>query len=175
MISIRKTFFKVDWDIIINDRNSIHVNVQNLSNKILQSANENIPNIMITVRHNDLPWLNNEIRKLMRKRYRARRKAKKSKTLTDWTTFKLRNKVGNLIRSAKRIYFNKLHVKISEEKFGSKDWWKLVKQVSGLNNNSQNEIKVLIDNNDCAINNNTEKANMSSLHLNLPLMTIIKN
>ena len=77
--SYRQMFSEVDWDIIINDRNSIDVNTQNLSNKILQSANENIPNKIITVRHNDLPWLNNEIRRLMRKRNRAKEKLKRAK------------------------------------------------------------------------------------------------
>ena len=34
---------------------------------------------MVTIRQNDLPWINNNIRKLMRKRNRLRRRAKKTK------------------------------------------------------------------------------------------------
>ena len=65
----------------------------------------------------------------MRKRNRYRRKAKKSNNRIDLTKFKqLRNKVVALFRSAKSKYFNKLHDKINDEKFGSKDWWKLVKK-----------------------------------------------
>ena len=38
------------------------VNVQNHSNKILQLDHENLHNSIITVRQNDLPWLNKEIK-----------------------------------------------------------------------------------------------------------------
>ena len=156
----RQMTSEVDWDTIIHVGNSIEINTDNLTNKILELSNKNIPNKIITVRQNDLPWINNEIRKLMRKRNRYRRKAKKSNNRIDWTKFKqLRNKVVALLRSAKSKYFNKLHDKINDEKFGSKDWWKLVKQVSAFNN-VDSEIKVLVDSNDQAINDNTDKANL---------------
>ena len=156
----RQMMSEVNWDNIIMDENSIEVDVNNLNEIILQLANENIPNNIITVRQKDLPWINNEIRKVMRQRNRLRRKAKKSNNLMHWVKFKqIRNKVVDLLRSAKRNYFSNLHDKIKTEKFGSKDWWKLVKKVSGLNN-AHNDIKVLIDSNDKVINDNTDKANL---------------
>ena len=67
----------VDWDYLFECENEIEGKVGALTDKLLKAASETIPNKTITVRQNDLPWINNDIRKLIRKRDRIRKKAKK--------------------------------------------------------------------------------------------------
>ena len=58
--------------------NEIDGKVRALTDKMLEAVSETIPNKTITVRQNDLPWINNNIRKLIRKRDRIRKKSKEN-------------------------------------------------------------------------------------------------
>ena len=96
----------------------------------------------------------------MRKRDSLRRKAKKINSLFHWSRFKLfRNKVVNLLRCAKKQYHESLCTRITQNKFSNKDWWKLVKQLSGFNNKTT-EIKVLVDDNGTSFTDDIQKAEL---------------
>ena len=72
---------------------------------------------------------------------------------------KTRNKVIELLRSAKANYFNKICQDIKENKFSSKDWWKLINKISGFTHNPK-DINVISTDKDTLIYDNTEKANI---------------
>ena len=59
------------------------------------------------------------------------KKAKRSNLKANWDNFRtFRNNVISKVRKRKLDYFDELTEKISnQERFGSKDWWKLVKSV----------------------------------------------
>ena len=59
------------------------------------------------------------------------KKAKRSNLKADWDNFcTFRNNVISKVRKRKLDYFDELTEKISnQERFGSKDWWKLVKSI----------------------------------------------
>ena len=96
---------------MINTENNINDIMTELTNEILDISSETIPNKIITVRQNDLPWLNYNIRKLIRKRDRIRREAKKNKNEHTWAIFRaIRNKVVHVLRNAKAEYYKKNYV-----------------------------------------------------------------
>ena len=78
----------------------------------------------VRVRTDDAPWMTNEIRLLIKQRGKMHKKAKRSNLKADWDNFRtFRNNVNliTLMNSPKKIS--------NQERFGSKDWWKLTSQI----------------------------------------------
>ena len=156
---LRDKISSMPWDLLFENQIGIDNIVQTFTNTLLEMSAETIPNRIITVRNGDLPWISTELRKLMRKRDRLRKKAKKKNSEYYWSKFKrIRNKVVDSLRTAKRTYHCKLCDKIKANKFGSKDWWNLVKQVSNISQKSHG-IKILVSDNDEIITDDHNKAN----------------
>ena len=84
----RQILAGVNWDEIYDSNSDIDIFTREITNNLLLAASKSIPNKFITVGNNDLPWINNTIRKLMRKLNRARKKAKKSNNINHWNKFK---------------------------------------------------------------------------------------
>ena len=97
----------------------------------MDSAQECMPVKTVRVRTDDAPWMTNEIRLLIKQRGKMHKKAKRSNLKADWDNFRtFRNNVISKVRKRKLDYFDELTEKISnQERFGSKDWWKLVKSI----------------------------------------------
>ena len=97
----------------------------------MDSAQECMPVKTVRVRTDDAPWMTNEIRLLIKQRGKMHKKAKQSNLKADWDNFRtFRNNVISKVRKRKLDYFDELTEKISnQERFGSKDWWKLVKSI----------------------------------------------
>ena len=157
--TLRDKISSMPWDLIFQNQIGIDNIVKTFTSILLEIAAETIPNRIITVRNGDLPWISTELRKLMRKRDRLRKKAKQKNSDYYWSKFKsIRNKVVDSLRTAKRTYHSKLCDKIKGNKFGSKDWWNLVKQVSNISQKSHG-IKILVSDNDEIITDDHNKAN----------------
>ena len=69
---------------------SINEQVNKLTTNIAHSANQSIPNKVVTIRPRDLPWIHNEIRKENRKRKRMHQLAKNR----NLTPLKIGNYLG---------------------------------------------------------------------------------
>ena len=84
----------------------------------------------VTIRPKDVPWINNSLRTLMKKRNRLHKRAKTTKSNLHWQEYRqLRNEITSLKRQLKIEYYQELDEKASDPKqFGTKEWWKLVKQ-----------------------------------------------
>ena len=68
-------------------------------------AKECIPVREVTIRINDKPWMNNGIRREIRKRNRLHTKYITKRTLSNFTEFKnQRNKVNNMKKYARFFY-----------------------------------------------------------------------
>ncbi|KAK3105973.1 hypothetical protein FSP39_009903, partial [Pinctada imbricata] len=155
----RHTLSNVDWYTLLDTKNSVDENVGIFTEKFMSVASENIPNIMITIRESDLPWISSEIKRVIRKRNRTRKMAKKSNNPTHWQLFrKLRNECVSLLRSAKDKYFENLCDKIKSSTFSSKDWWKLAKIFYNPNVSTFN--KPFLTDDDLEIHNDFDKANL---------------
>lgn len=95
----------------------------------LKFAKECIPNKEVTIRPDDKPWYDSEIRLYSRKRDRQKSKALKSGSQVQWTNYKhLRNKVNNLKKHAKETFYNNLEFTLTDTFSGNKkDFWKLIR------------------------------------------------
>ena len=99
------------------------------NHSFLNIVNECIPSKEVTVRSDDKPWYDTEIRKNSRKRDRLISIAFKSNRPTDWRNFKkVRNKVNNLKRHAKERFYNNLELNLTESfSNNKKDFWRLTR------------------------------------------------
>ena len=137
-----------NWDFI----NTISMNdacIQ-FTDAILKYMDECIPSKDVTIRPNDKPWYNSEIRLYSRKRDRQRTKAGRTQSIDDWTKYRhFRNKVNNLKKYAKEQYFSNMEdLIVDSSKTNPKLYWKLLKQLIKTNKNCETipPLKVTLDN-----------------------------
>ena len=107
--------FVSDWNVFKSTFNSI--------------SNKHAP--MVTRRHKQRfnPWITNDIVKLMYQRDHTKKKLDKLKTTEIATEYrKLRNKVTQMIRLAKRTYFD---TELSKVATNPKETWKLIDKITG--------------------------------------------
>ena len=115
---------------------------RDILNKLNRITQECIPNKVIKLRPSEPPWLNAEIKRSIRKRKRAYRKAKIKNTAYLWEKFrKLRNDTTSLIRQCKKSHNENLALKLKTTELLSKDWWKTMK--SFITHNVQSQIPAL--------------------------------
>ena len=87
-----------------------------------------IPNKVVTIRPSDPSWMTSCIRKLIRKRKRAYRKAKKMNAPNDRIIFKrLRNETTSMIRDSKKAMNDSLAAKLKSDTLSSKQCCFLLK------------------------------------------------
>ena len=132
--------------------------VENFTNKFLKLCEMTIPNKFITIRPSDPPWFNGFVRKLIRRRKRAHKKAKRLDTAESWKTFrKLRNEVIAAIKASKNDLENKLVNNLKSGTLSGKDWWRTFKSLIGKENTAPIP---LLNHNGEQINDPTEKVNV---------------
>ena len=131
----KNELLKINWDSLIDNHN-INTAAVNVTEKILEAAAKSIPNKMVQVRKNDPPWMNSNIRKMIRKRKRLNKKAKITNNEIDWSNFRrIRNKCINYVRSSKKKFLEKQINKVdSIHTISTKQWWKTIKNLIGLPN-----------------------------------------
>jgi hypothetical protein len=147
----------VDWYSLISS-NNVNDRTTNITNSILDAAELCIPSKIITVRKNQPQWLTSNIRKLIRKTNRIHRKARPSNSPSDWNKFRrIRNDVTNLVRKSKEEHQNNLIKKLINENSSGSNWWKTVKQLTGIKSRDHGIPPLVI--NDNLIFDDIEKAN----------------
>ena len=125
----------MDWNSLKDD--DIDKHAININTAIFSLANECIPNKHIRVKSSDPAWLTTSLKRLIRKRKRAYKKAKRTNSERHWSKFKtLRNKVTTQIRISKDQFYNKIAGKLKSETLSSKDWWATLKTFISPNSNS---------------------------------------
>ena len=113
---------------------------------------------MSLVRPSDPPWMNGSVRKLIRKRKRAHKAAKRLNSAESWTIYRTsRNRSFNAIKNAKKEFKENLANKITVNNISSRDWWKTFKSLLGTD--KHNTVPPLNYNN-TSINDPSEKANL---------------
>lgn len=100
---LRSKAASFDWD---NTKdNDINIYAKNMSTAVTTIATQCIPNRYIKIKPTEPPWINSYIKRHIRKRKRAYRKAKRTNLELDWNTFKkIRNKVVQSIRDSKKNF-----------------------------------------------------------------------
>ena len=146
-----------DWTNCYSD--DIDTHSTQLTNQLLSFCEITIPSKFVTIRTVDPPWFHNDLRKEIRRRRRAYKKAKSSNIDRHWTHYRQqRNYVNSLVKSAKESYFNTLAKTICEGKHSSSDYWKLLKRFT-TQNTPVNELPPLIYN-DTIYETTQDKANI---------------
>ena len=80
-----------------------------VSNAWMDIADKRAPFMTMRIRSSTLPWLNEDIRNLIKERNFNHKKAQKSGSCNDWATCSaIRNQVVSQIRDAKRNYYTNL-------------------------------------------------------------------
>ena len=74
------------------------------------------------------PWLTTFLKRKIRQRKRAYKKARRTHLENHWLKFKtLRNEVIDLIRNSKKQYFDSIAKKLKSKSLSPKDWWATLK------------------------------------------------
>ena len=62
----RQKLSEVNWEDLLNEDDSVNIMADKIADKMLEIGSLTIPNRIITVRQNELPWITNDIRRLTR-------------------------------------------------------------------------------------------------------------
>ena len=123
---LREKASSVDWNSLQDD--NIDVYASNIESKIISLSRECIPNKNIKVRPYEPPWLTTFLKRKIRQRKRAYKKARRTHLENHWLKFKtLRNEVIDLIRNSKKQYFDSIAEKLKSKSLSPKDWWATLK------------------------------------------------
>ena len=123
---LRQMISEYNWDSVRNDDVNEYANC--FSKTLLSLAEQCIPTKHVTIRPRDLPWINNTIRRLIRKRNRLYKKYKKDRTILNYDKFKqARNEVTSNLQKAKKDYTDSLANKLKTSSLSSRDYWKTLK------------------------------------------------
>ena len=143
--------------------NSVDDACKIFTDTLLNFLNLCIPNKEVTIRLNDKPWYDSEIRILSRKHDRQKAIVVSLKNANDWLKYKqYRNKVNNMKKHAKKVYYNNIEDVISESHtHNPKLYWKLLKQLVKSNTNAETipPLKVSTDHGEDYYFTDEEKAN----------------
>ena len=152
-----------DWDSLQD--NNVDTYSENITSTILSIAKECIQNRQITISPSKPPWITTEIKRNIRKRKRAYRKAKSTGLEVDWQIFKkVRNHVVNTVRKC----MTSLHLN-SPESLCSNDWWSTLKNI--ISPQSMSSVSPLELNNSIYTNDH-DKANI--IHIFFQSQTLLE-
>ena len=114
-----------DWS-FISAANNVDEIADKVSSIIIEAAKQSIPFKEITVRPNEPPWINSNIKRQIRQRKRLFKRAKKSNNENIWTQFRTkRNSVTASRRIAKQEYIEKIAKDLRSNDINSKSWHKI--------------------------------------------------
>ncbi|CAK1578673.1 unnamed protein product [Parnassius mnemosyne] len=104
--TLRSDASLIDWSPVIECYN-IEDKVINFNSLILDLYNHHTPVKRVKIRHNPAPWITADIKDLMARRDKAKRRYKRYPLERNLISFKiLRNRCNRLCRDAKRRYFH---------------------------------------------------------------------
>ena len=137
----------------------LDLNAQQITDVMFFAAEHSIPKKVVAIRPSETPWINCQIKKLIRKRKRFFKFFRRTDNPLYWERYTcFRNRIVTEIRNSKKKYFDKLDRLLFTNTTNSKLFWKTAKQVLNLGNSS-NSIPTLILNNEYA-EDDIQKANM---------------
>lgn len=132
----RSELSKYDWELCFSSGNPDIVCLE-WTRVFLEIANKCIPNKVVTIRPNDVPWYNSHLRRLRKLRDRSHTAAKKKNTNRLWEIYRQqRNKYNNELHHAEEAYYNSMAETLSCSDTPPKTWWRTVKHFLGKNSDS---------------------------------------
>ena len=135
----KEDLHNASWDPVSMqlDFNSAWINFKSLISSIID---KHAPMKQKTVRGNECKWMNPEIRQKMRERDYYLKRARRSNSENDWSSYRrLRNSVTNMIRISKSKYNKHL---LYEQADDPKQFWRHIKACFPVKSKSQDVTKV---------------------------------
>ena len=124
---LRNALSDTNWG--ASKHRNMDIYAKQLTDHILNTATNFIPNKNVIIRETDPPWLTSKIKKMKRKRKRLYDKYMQSRTDTNHKNYKTyRNKVTNEIRKSKKSVTDKISNKLLDTNLQPKDYWRTLKQ-----------------------------------------------
>jgi hypothetical protein len=105
--SLNEILDHVPWHDIINDLDDLDEIVVNVTNIIITTSRETIPNREVKIRPKDKPWFNNNLRRLFRERDRCHKCQKRKNNPLHIEIFKNKRREANTAykKAKKRALF----------------------------------------------------------------------
>ena len=155
-IKYRNILGNTDWGAILNS-NLVDECATRLTETIISTAKECIPNKLVLIRPSESKWINSYIKKQIRQRQRFYKTAKRKNTVHIWQRFRQKRKeVTAIIRQAKADYTNKLADDLLKSDSNSKSWYKVSSQF--LVNNNKQQTTPFLETNNTILESNADKA-----------------
>ena len=119
---------RTDWEDPLS-KDDVDECIESFTELFMNTAKQCMHVKTVTIYPNDVPWMTDEIRKLINERKELHTKAKRTNLPEHWKEFRqFRNHVTSKQRELQQEYYSNLHEKICDaSRFGEKEWWKLVK------------------------------------------------
>ena len=131
----------VDWLNLVSTT-SIEEAAEMFSHVLFEKAKLCMPSKIVTVRQRDQPWITETIKQQIETKNKIHKTAKHLNTDQAWADFrKTRNELTDTIRRRKIEYDKDLDKRASSnDTFGTRDWWKLVKSFQAKKGSSTDTI-----------------------------------
>ena len=118
---------------------------EEITNAIMTNAGKCMPVKTVKISDRDPPWVNGEVKNLLKKKDTTYKRAKHTNSPIDWDEYrKTRNKYTAVLRKRKADYDTELDFKISNtSNFNDKEWWKTVSSFLKKNGSKSSTIPPL--------------------------------
>ena len=152
-----RTLQKTDWTTILNK--DVHTATTDLTHAILSAAKTAIPTKVVHIKNKDKPWVNNELKRNIRKRNMLFKCAKRTQSHIDWCNWKTqRNFVSNL---NKRLHSEHIQSQVTELIRNKRSPYKYHQILSDLTGRKHsNPIPPLLKPDGEAVSDNNDKAQL---------------
>ena len=154
----------VDWNNILTN-SPIDESCNLLTTILMETAKKCMPSKIVKIRPRDASWMNIDTRRMLKKRNEIHKEAKRTNTQANWHRFRqYRNLVIESIKTRKKDYFEELNELVCRpDKFGTKQWWKLVNTFLNKKGMHTEEIPPILHNG-ILYYTNKEKADIFNSH-----------
>ena len=165
--SFNNKLMEENWDCL--NEGTVNEACNKFTEIYMSHALQTIPQKRITVRPDDRPWFDSELRKNCKIRNRLKSKATRSGKLQDWEKYKkARNKVSNMKKKAKENFYNNLELDLTNLHVNDKkSFWKIIRHFvkgSGKTNNTIPPLQETINGQSKYFITNKEKADFLNFY-----------
>ena len=131
-LGFRKALIDFDWNICFVNK-TVNEACEIWSETVLNIARMFIPNKVVQIRPNDVPWYSTELRRLKRRLIRIFRKAKRVNSIYHWDRYKrLNREYKEKLEMAEKEFYKAKNDSLSSSR-NDKTWWKTVNEILGRN------------------------------------------
>ena len=133
---LKRAVESCDWDIIFQNQN-LDTACADFISALRNNFERHIPYVDKTIKQNDMPWMNHDVRNAMNRRKRLYKKMVKVPSVGNVRSFKEAvQHVRQKLADARSSYHDKVCRSLNEQYSGSKNYWHILKQLLGKKANN---------------------------------------